>query len=155
MFVIILRVDCRLFQVGFMNDGKIVAADIQFFANSGNTADESPLVSGKKEMLLEINLSETTKNVRVDFVVFAGCWEDGPPHGHCVQHPQSARSRHCMQDQPAIKHGLQGLRGAPGPADRGEHDQWCRHGVGMSRRQGSAPSSPATSLTSGLQTAFN
>lgn len=49
MFVIILGVDCCLFQVGFMNDGKIVAADFQFFANSGNTVDESPLVSGKKK----------------------------------------------------------------------------------------------------------
>lgn len=49
MFVIILGVDCCLFQVGFMNDGKIVAADFQFFANSGNTVDESPLVSGKRK----------------------------------------------------------------------------------------------------------
>lgn len=32
------------FQVGFMNDGRIIAADFQFFTNSGNTADESPLV---------------------------------------------------------------------------------------------------------------
>lgn len=49
LFVFILRVDCCLFQVGFMNDGKIVAADIQFFANSGNTVDESPFVSGKRK----------------------------------------------------------------------------------------------------------
>lgn len=101
----------------------------------------------KKEMLLEINVSETPKNIRVDFVVFAGCWEDGSPHGHRVQHPQSARSRHRMQDQPAIKHCLQGLWGAPEPADRGEHDQRRCHGVGMPCRQGSAPTSPATSST--------
>lgn len=30
-----------LFQVGFRNDGKILAADFQFYANAGNTVDES------------------------------------------------------------------------------------------------------------------
>lgn len=31
-------------QVGFMNDGRIVAADIQYYNNAGNTIDESVLV---------------------------------------------------------------------------------------------------------------
>lgn len=30
-----------LFQVGFMNDGRILGADFQFYANGGNTVDES------------------------------------------------------------------------------------------------------------------
>lgn len=32
------------FQVGFMNDGRILAADVQYYANAGNTVDESVLV---------------------------------------------------------------------------------------------------------------
>lgn len=36
--------DCSLFQVGFMNDGRIVAADIQYYSNAGNTVDESTMV---------------------------------------------------------------------------------------------------------------
>ncbi|XP_035600738.1 aldehyde oxidase 1-like isoform X5 [Oncorhynchus keta] len=32
-------------QVGFMNDGRIMAADLQYYANSGNTADESLLAA--------------------------------------------------------------------------------------------------------------
>lgn len=38
------RIYDRLFQVGFMKDGRIMAADIQFFTNAGNTVDESVLV---------------------------------------------------------------------------------------------------------------
>lgn len=37
--------DPCLFQVGFMDDGRIVAADIQYYTNAGNTVDESILVS--------------------------------------------------------------------------------------------------------------
>ncbi|KAA8579667.1 hypothetical protein FQN60_006760 [Etheostoma spectabile] len=36
--------DVCLFQVGFMNDGRIMAADVQYYTNAGNTVDESPLV---------------------------------------------------------------------------------------------------------------
>ncbi|GAA6108461.1 aldehyde oxidase 6 isoform X1, partial [Tachysurus ichikawai] len=32
------------YKVGFMNDGRITAADVQYYANAGNTPDESPLV---------------------------------------------------------------------------------------------------------------
>lgn len=38
------RLNRCLFQVGFMNDGRIVAADMQYYINAGNTADESLLV---------------------------------------------------------------------------------------------------------------
>lgn len=33
-----------IYKVGFMNDGRIVAADIQYYINGGNTVDESPIV---------------------------------------------------------------------------------------------------------------
>uniref|UniRef100_A0A673CNW7 FAD-binding PCMH-type domain-containing protein n=1 Tax=Sphaeramia orbicularis TaxID=375764 RepID=A0A673CNW7_9TELE len=32
------------YKVGFMNDGRIIAADIQFYTNAGNTIDESVLI---------------------------------------------------------------------------------------------------------------
>uniref|UniRef100_A0A3B4H7F7 Aldehyde oxidase 1-like n=1 Tax=Pundamilia nyererei TaxID=303518 RepID=A0A3B4H7F7_9CICH len=48
--------------VGFMNDGKIVAADFQFFANSGNTVDESPLVAEK--MVLHMDTAYNIPNLR-------------------------------------------------------------------------------------------
>ncbi|XP_019132540.2 aldehyde oxidase 6 isoform X2 [Larimichthys crocea] len=35
------------YKVGFMNDGRIVAADLQYYANAGNTLDESVLVVEK------------------------------------------------------------------------------------------------------------
>ncbi|XP_030628407.1 aldehyde oxidase 6 isoform X1 [Chanos chanos] len=35
------------YKVGFNNDGRILAADLQFYANAGNTADESVLVAEK------------------------------------------------------------------------------------------------------------
>ncbi|XP_070786462.1 aldehyde oxidase 6 [Enoplosus armatus] len=35
------------YKVGFMNDGRIVAADIQYYLNGGNTVDESTLVVEK------------------------------------------------------------------------------------------------------------
>uniref|UniRef100_A0A673CXA8 xanthine dehydrogenase n=1 Tax=Sphaeramia orbicularis TaxID=375764 RepID=A0A673CXA8_9TELE len=35
------------YKVGFMNDGRIIAADIQFYTNAGNTIDESVLVIEK------------------------------------------------------------------------------------------------------------
>lgn len=46
----ILIVGSRVFQVGFMNDGRILAADIQYYANAGNSEDESPLVGTVKEI---------------------------------------------------------------------------------------------------------
>uniref|UniRef100_A0A3B4H0Y7 xanthine dehydrogenase n=1 Tax=Pundamilia nyererei TaxID=303518 RepID=A0A3B4H0Y7_9CICH len=50
------------YKVGFMNDGKIVAADFQFFANSGNTVDESPLVAEK--MVLHMDTAYNIPNLR-------------------------------------------------------------------------------------------
>ncbi|CAI5638408.1 unnamed protein product [Oreochromis niloticus] len=50
------------YKVGFMNDGKIVAADIQFFANSGNTVDESPFVAEK--MVLHMDNAYNIPNLR-------------------------------------------------------------------------------------------
>lgn len=48
-------VDCCLFQVGFMNDGRIVAADIQYYTNAGNTIDESVLV-GKSGFICSLTV---------------------------------------------------------------------------------------------------
>jgi len=39
-----LQAKLCVFQVGFMKDGRITAADLQYYANAGNTVDESPLV---------------------------------------------------------------------------------------------------------------
>lgn len=39
-----------LFQVGFMNDGRILAADVLYYTNAGNSVDESVLVRKKRKM---------------------------------------------------------------------------------------------------------
>ncbi|XP_030611386.1 aldehyde oxidase 1-like [Archocentrus centrarchus] len=50
------------YKVGFMNDGRIIAADFQFFANGGNAADESPLVAEK--MVLHMDTAYNIPNLR-------------------------------------------------------------------------------------------
>ncbi|XP_068446552.1 aldehyde oxidase 1-like [Clinocottus analis] len=50
------------YKVGFMNDGRIVAADIQYYANAGNTVDESPLVAEK--ILLHFDNAYNIPNLR-------------------------------------------------------------------------------------------
>uniref|UniRef100_A0A3P8YGP2 Aldehyde oxidase 6 n=1 Tax=Esox lucius TaxID=8010 RepID=A0A3P8YGP2_ESOLU len=50
------------YKVGFMNDGKIIAADLHYYANSGNTADESVLVVEK--VLLHLDNAYNVPNLR-------------------------------------------------------------------------------------------
>uniref|UniRef100_A0A4W6ETK1 Aldehyde oxidase 1 n=1 Tax=Lates calcarifer TaxID=8187 RepID=A0A4W6ETK1_LATCA len=50
------------YKVGFMNDGRIVAADIQYFTNAGNTVDESVLVVEK--ILLHMDNTYNIPNLR-------------------------------------------------------------------------------------------
>uniref|UniRef100_A0A3P8S0Z1 Aldehyde oxidase 1 n=1 Tax=Amphiprion percula TaxID=161767 RepID=A0A3P8S0Z1_AMPPE len=49
-------------QVGFMNDGRIVAADMEYFTNAGNTIDESVLVVEK--MLVHMDNVYNIPNLR-------------------------------------------------------------------------------------------
>uniref|UniRef100_A0A8C7UWJ4 Aldehyde oxidase 6 n=1 Tax=Oncorhynchus mykiss TaxID=8022 RepID=A0A8C7UWJ4_ONCMY len=49
-------------KVGFMNDGRIIAADLHYYANSGNTADESLLVIEK--ILLHLDNAYKVPNLR-------------------------------------------------------------------------------------------
>uniref|UniRef100_A0A4W4EHS8 FAD-binding PCMH-type domain-containing protein n=1 Tax=Electrophorus electricus TaxID=8005 RepID=A0A4W4EHS8_ELEEL len=48
--------------VGFMNDGKIIAADVHYFVNAGNTPDESVLVVEK--MLVQLDNAYNIPNLR-------------------------------------------------------------------------------------------
>ncbi|KAJ0009401.1 hypothetical protein NQD34_001103 [Periophthalmus magnuspinnatus] len=41
------------YKVGFMNDGRIVAVDLEYYANAGCTADESPLIAEKMVLLMD------------------------------------------------------------------------------------------------------
>uniref|UniRef100_A0A8B9LI30 Aldehyde oxidase 6 n=1 Tax=Astyanax mexicanus TaxID=7994 RepID=A0A8B9LI30_ASTMX len=50
------------YKVGFMKDGRITAADVQYYANAGNTADESVLVAEK--ILLHMDNSYNIPNLR-------------------------------------------------------------------------------------------
>ncbi|XP_070850187.1 aldehyde oxidase 6 [Chaetodon trifascialis] len=50
------------YKVGFMNDGRIVAADIQYYANGGNAIDESVLVVEK--ILLHMDNAYNIPNLR-------------------------------------------------------------------------------------------
>ncbi|KAK7136891.1 hypothetical protein R3I93_017070 [Phoxinus phoxinus] len=50
------------YKVGFMNNGRITAADFQYYANSGNTADESVLVAEK--ILLHLDNAYNIRNLR-------------------------------------------------------------------------------------------
>ncbi|XP_060922759.1 aldehyde oxidase 1-like [Limanda limanda] len=50
------------YKVGFMNDGRIMAADIQYYANAGNTVDESVLVVEK--ILLHMDNAYNIPNLR-------------------------------------------------------------------------------------------
>ncbi|XP_026157717.1 aldehyde oxidase 6 isoform X2 [Mastacembelus armatus] len=50
------------YKVGFMNDGKIVAADIQYYLNSGNTVDDSVVVAEK--ILLHMDNVYNIPNLR-------------------------------------------------------------------------------------------
>ncbi|CAK6982017.1 aldehyde oxidase 6 [Scomber scombrus] len=50
------------YKVGFMNDGRIVAADMQYYANAGNTVDESVLVVEK--ILLHMDNAYNIPNLR-------------------------------------------------------------------------------------------
>ncbi|XP_056445090.1 aldehyde oxidase 6 isoform X1 [Gadus chalcogrammus] len=50
------------YQVGFMEDGRITAADLQYYANAGNTVDESTLVVEK--MVLHMDNAYNIPNLR-------------------------------------------------------------------------------------------
>nr|XP_020447838.1 aldehyde oxidase [Monopterus albus] len=50
------------YKVGFMNDGRITAADIQYYTNSGATVDESVMVTEK--MLLHLDHAYNIPNLR-------------------------------------------------------------------------------------------
>ncbi|XP_077082323.1 aldehyde oxidase 6 isoform X2 [Siphateles boraxobius] len=50
------------YKVGFMNSGRITAADFQYYANSGNTVDESVLVAEK--ILLHLDNAYNILNLR-------------------------------------------------------------------------------------------
>ncbi|KAM9835993.1 aldehyde oxidase 6 [Aulostomus maculatus] len=50
------------YKVGFMNDGRIVAADIQYYTNAGNSVDESLLVAEK--ILLHMDSAYNIPNLR-------------------------------------------------------------------------------------------
>ncbi|XP_040888151.1 aldehyde oxidase 6 [Toxotes jaculatrix] len=50
------------YKVGFMNDGRIMAADIQYYINAGNTVDESVLVVEK--ILLHMDNAYNIPNLR-------------------------------------------------------------------------------------------
>ncbi|XP_029941631.1 aldehyde oxidase 1-like [Salarias fasciatus] len=50
------------YKVGFMNDGRIVAADLQYFSNSGNSVDESVLIMEK--ILLHMDNVYNIPNLR-------------------------------------------------------------------------------------------
>ncbi|XP_068612337.1 aldehyde oxidase 6 [Brachionichthys hirsutus] len=50
------------YKVGFMRDGRIVAADVQYFMNGGNTVDESTLVAEK--VLLNLDAAYNIPNLR-------------------------------------------------------------------------------------------
>ncbi|XP_068447150.1 aldehyde oxidase 1-like [Clinocottus analis] len=51
------------YKVGFMNNGRIVAADIRCYANAGNTVDESPDIA--ETMLLHLDNAYNMPNLRV------------------------------------------------------------------------------------------
>ncbi|XP_074520486.1 aldehyde oxidase 6 isoform X2 [Halichoeres trimaculatus] len=50
------------YKVGFMNDGRILAADFEYFTNAGNTIDESVLVAEK--ILLHLDNAYDIPNLR-------------------------------------------------------------------------------------------
>ncbi|CAJ1087678.1 aldehyde oxidase 6 isoform X2 [Xyrichtys novacula] len=50
------------YKVGFMKDGRIVAADVQYYSNAGNTVDESLLVAEK--MVLHMDNAYNIPNLR-------------------------------------------------------------------------------------------
>ncbi|KAI5627549.1 aldehyde oxidase [Silurus asotus] len=50
------------YKVGFMNDGRIIAANVHYYANAGNTPDESPLVAEK--ILLHMDNAYNIPNLR-------------------------------------------------------------------------------------------
>ncbi|XP_028836074.1 aldehyde oxidase 6 isoform X2 [Denticeps clupeoides] len=50
------------YKVGYMNDGQIIAADIMYYTNAGNTADESLLVIEK--ILLHLDNAYSIPNLR-------------------------------------------------------------------------------------------
>ena len=104
-----------------MKDGRIVAADLQYYSNAGNTIDESLQVC--KSGFSCYSEGKIKKEGIIDFVLLADRRKDSAPHGQRLQHPQPAWSRCRLQDQPALQHFLQGLRRAAGHHDHGEHDQ--------------------------------
>lgn len=57
----ILIVGFCLFQMGFMNDGRILAADVQYYTNAGNTVDDSVLV-GKRHFACFLENGNVTKS---------------------------------------------------------------------------------------------
>ncbi|XP_060767101.1 aldehyde oxidase 1-like [Neoarius graeffei] len=61
------------YKVGFMNDGRITAADVHYYTNAGNTPDESPLVVEK--ILLHMDNSYNIPNLRGQS---AACWTNLP-----------------------------------------------------------------------------
>lgn len=50
------------YKVGFMNDGRIMAADMEYYTNAGNTVDESVLVTEK--ILLHMDTAYNIPNLR-------------------------------------------------------------------------------------------
>lgn len=82
-----------------MNDGRIVAADIQYYANAGHTVDESLLVGKSGSICYLIScvsykrrrhILTRTKNRAVGDFILAGGRKDSASHRQRLQHPQPA-----------------------------------------------------------------
>ncbi len=90
--------------------------------------------------------SAKNKLVKLYFILLAGSGKNSASHGQRLQHPQPERPCRRLQDQPALQHRLQGLRRAPEPHGRGEHDQRRGYGAGTPCRPGHIPSCPFQKL---------
>lgn len=86
-----------------------MGADIQYYSNAGNTVDESPIVRDIGFYLsfhFVFAFGVTFQKKTIKFPPFADHFKDAACDGQCLPYPQPAGPFCCLQDQPALQHGL-------------------------------------------------
>lgn len=93
-------------QVGFLSSGKVVALDVTYYSNAGNSLDLSMSVS-----IILTSLDRALTCLQGILMLFpAYLWSDPGtcsfPHGKLLQSAECARPRFPVLHPPAIQHGL-------------------------------------------------
>ena len=96
-----------LLQVGYLSSGKVVALDVSYYSNAGNSMDLSLSVSIVKTSSVSSSADDILMSSPVCSI---GHGARSVPHGELVQRGKRTWPWLPVPHQPAVQHRLQGLR---------------------------------------------